>query len=139
MTTETKQAEQEETIPLTQLTVIIDRGADIKLPTTIFEYELPVLQAIYGEEQVFVAEEEDVEVPTFTANEAHDALRRKYSQEQSLQAVLSVYPRPATLAKASGLEVDEDAGKGKLQQSAVTDHKKAAAKKTAAKKTAPAK
>jgi hypothetical protein len=127
-------AEAEDILTLTQLVVIIDRGADIKLPTTIFAYELPILEAIYGEELVAVVDEEDVEVPAFTANEAHDALRRKYAQ--NIEVVTGVYPRPSVLGKASGLDVEDDAGKGKLQQSSVTDHKKATAKKTAAKKTA---
>lgn len=135
-TTSQAAADQEEVVALTQLTVIIDRGADIKLPTTIYEYELPILQAIYGEDLVAVVDEDDVEVPAFTANEAHDALRRKYAQ--NIDAVLSVFPRPSSLAKASGLDVEEDASKGKLQQSAVMDHKKAT-KKTAAKKTAASK
>lgn len=135
-TTSQAPTDQEEVVALTQLTVIIDRGADIKLPTTIYEYELPILQAIYGEDLVAVVDEDDVEVPAFTANEAHDALRRKYAQ--NIDAVLSVFPRPASLAKASGLDVEEDASKGKLQQSAVMDHKKAT-KKTAAKKTAASK
>ncbi|NII54396.1 hypothetical protein [Luteibacter sp. SG786] len=135
-TTSQASADQEEVVALTQLTVIIDRGADIKLPTTIYEYELPILQAIYGEDLVAVVDEDDVEVPAFTANEAHDALRRKYAQ--NIDAVLSVFPRPSALAKSSGLDVEEDASKGKLQQSAVMDHKKAT-KKTAAKKTAASK
>lgn len=126
-------AESEDVITLTQLVVIIDRGADIKLPTTIFDYELPVLEAIYGEELIAVVDEDEVEVPAFTANEAHDALRRKYAQ--NIDAVLGVYPRPASIGKATILEVEDDNGKGKLQQSSVTDHKKATAKKTVAKKT----
>lgn len=120
-----------ETITLTQLVVIIDRDASTKLPATIFDYELPILQKIYGEDEIAEYSEEDVEVTAMSANEAHEALRRKYAQH--IDDVLSVYPRPAALAKASGLEVIDEGNRGKLAQSTATDHKKEAAKKTAAK------
>jgi len=127
------QSKDEETVTLTQLVVIIDRDASLKLPATIFDYELPILEAIYGEDQVYVDSEEDVEVAVMTANEAHEALRRKYAQH--VNEVLAIYPRPATLGKATSLEVVDEGNRGKLSQSAVTDHKKEAAK-TASKKTA---
>ncbi|MDQ7996065.1 MAG: hypothetical protein AAGC76_09440 [Luteibacter sp.] len=130
--------EPQDTITLNQLTVIIDRGADLKLPTMIYEYELPIIERIYGEELVSIADEEEVEVPAFTANEAYEVLRTKYGPKH-LEDVLAVYPRPATLGKQSGLEVEADTTKGKRPQALVTDHKKEAAKKTAAtaaKKTA---
>lgn len=126
--------DEPELVTLTQLVVIIDRDASLKLPATIFEYELPILQAIYGEDQVYVAEEDDVEVEAMTANEAHEALRRKYAQH--INEVLAIYPRPASLGKATDLDVVDEGNRGRLSQSAVTDHKKEAAKKTATKKTA---
>ena len=120
-----------ETVTLTQLVVIIDRDASMKLPATIFEYELPILQRIYGEDQVHEDSEEEVEVAAMTANEAHESLRRKYAQH--IEDVIAIYPRPAALAKASGLEVIDEGNRGKLAQSTVTDHKKVAAQKAAAK------
>jgi hypothetical protein len=129
-----------ETVTLTQLVVIIDRDASTKLPATIFDYELPILQRIYGEDQVAEESEEDVEVASMTANEAHEALRRKYAQH--IDDVIAVYPRPAALAKVSGLDVVDEGNRGKLAQSTVTDHKKLAPKpatkstKKTAKKTA---
>ena len=120
------------TVTLTQLVVIIDRDASTKLPATIFDYELPILQRIYGEDQVYEHSEEDVEVEAMTANDAHEALRRKYAQH--IDDVLVVYSRPGALAKASGLEVVDEGNRGKLAQSTATDHKKAAAEKAAAKK-----
>lgn len=147
MTTETitvADEADEDLITLNQLVVIIDRGADLKLPTTVFEYELPVLERIYGEDAISVDSEEEVDVPAFTANEAYEVLRSKYGPRH-LEDVQAVYPRPSALGKASGLEVEEDTTRGKRPQSLVTDHKKVAAKvakkpakKTAAKKTAAA-
>lgn len=134
-------ANDDETVTLTQLIVIIDRDASTKLPATIFDYELPILQRIYGEDQVAEESEEEVEVGYMTANEAHEALRRKYAQH--INDVLAIYPRPAALGKVTDLEVVDEGNRGKLSQSSVTVHKKEStkapaktAKKTAAKKTA---
>lgn len=131
----TDEVEQGDKMEVTQLIVLIDRDAGTKLPATIFDYELPVLQEIYGEEQIFEVEEDLVEVDFFSANDAFDALRRKYAQH--MDAVLRAYPRVQNLAKSSGLKFVADQDNGKLKQSQVTDHAKLApAKKTAAKKTA---
>lgn len=126
------EVEQGDKMEATQLIVLIDRDAGTKLPATIFDYELPVLQEIYGEEQIFEVEEDIVEVDYFTANDAYDALRRKYSQH--MDAVLRAYPRVQALAKSSGLAFVADQDNGKLKQSQITDHAKSApAKKTAGK------
>jgi pyruvate/2-oxoglutarate dehydrogenase complex dihydrolipoamide acyltransferase (E2) component len=134
-----EEVEQGDKIEVTQLIVLIDRDAGTKLPATIFDYELPVLQEIYGEEQIAEVEEDLVEVDAFTANDAFDALRRKYAQH--MDAVLRAYPRVQNLAKSSGLKYVADQDNGKLKQSQITDHSKtptpkktAAAKKTAASK-----
>jgi hypothetical protein len=133
-----EEVEQGEKMEITQLIVLIDRDAGTKLPATIFDYELPVLQEIYGEEQIAEIEEDLVEVDAFTANDAFDALRRKYAQH--MDAVLRAYPRVQNLAKSSGLKYVADQDNGKLKQSQVTDHAKTPApKKTAAKKTAASK
>ncbi len=126
----------EGTIILKSVTAIIDRDAHTKLPATVFEYELPILELLYGEEQVAVVAEEDVEVQSFSANEAFDALRRKYSP-QNLDAVTRIYAGPKALARAAGLDIDDNAGdSGKLTQSSMKKHapeKKVAGKKVAGK------
>ncbi len=70
------------TAKLTQLLVLIDRDATTKLPATIFDYELPILEDLYGEEQVFVVEDEtkEVEVENFDLSAAFDGLVAKYKR-----------------------------------------------------------
>lgn len=106
---------------IVSVVAVIDRDATVKLPVTVFEYELPVLEAIHGEESVSVHSSKEVRIPDgFNAAEAYNALLRKYPQHHD--AVRSVYPRAATLARSAGLSYaqgDDEAAKGE-QASIIT-------------------
>lgn len=106
---------------IVSVVAVIDRDATVRLPVTVFEYELPVLEAIHGEENVSVHSSREVRIPDgFNAAEAYNALLRKYPQHHD--AVKSVYPRAASLARNSGLSyaaADEQAAKGE-QASIIT-------------------
>lgn len=106
---------------IVSVVAVIDRDATVKLPVTVFEYELPVLEAIHGEESVSVHSSKEVRIPDgFNAAEAYNALLRKYPQHHD--TVKSVYPRAATLARSAGLSYaqgDDEAAKGE-QASIIT-------------------
>lgn len=86
--------------PITVLTVLVDRDAHMKIPTTIYEHELPVLEEIYGEDAVQVVDEREA-VTTLTAGEAHRQLLQKYKQHHGI--VRSLYRNAGTLARRFGL------------------------------------
>lgn len=105
-------------VTLNQCVVIIDRDAQTKLPATVFEYEVPVLEELYGEENISIHSETDVEVDTtdFRAVDAYAGLINKYSQHVDI--VKRVYPRVRTLARESGLPLEAgDESRAKFNQS----------------------
>src|SRR5690625_400592 len=84
-----------------QVLAIIDRDATTKMPVTVFEWELPVLEEIHGIGSIAEIEADEVDV-SLTASEAFNAMMSKYSQHQN--AVKLIYRGGArALAKASGL------------------------------------
>lgn len=79
--------------------VLIIRGASTKIPVTVPAHEVPVLESLYGRDDVHRVK--TVNLPgKFDAEDAWGALMRKYrGKEQGI--VLSLYPNPAALARAS--------------------------------------
>ncbi|MGN0862383.1 MAG: hypothetical protein ACI4N1_03615 [Stenotrophomonas koreensis] len=67
------------TIILTLVTLLIDRDASTKLPTTVPEYEQSILEEIYGEELVTELETKEVELANFDVGTAFAGLVKKYS------------------------------------------------------------
>jgi len=65
-------------IILTLVTLLIDRDASTKLPTTVPEYEQSILEEIYGEELVTELETKDVVVDDFDLGIAFAGLVKKY-------------------------------------------------------------
>ena len=65
-------------ITLTLVTLLIDRDASTKLPTTVPEYEQSILEEIYGEELVTELETKDIEVEDFDLGIAFAGLVKKY-------------------------------------------------------------
>lgn len=106
--------------------VHIGRDASTTLHAMIFEYELPILVAIHGEEAVMESGHEDeIEVTEMTATQAYYALLRKYRQHED--AVRGAYADARSLARQSGLRFDpadslDAKGKGSQQ----IDHRKLA-------------
>lgn len=108
------------TMQLTALTAIIDHSAHVKIPVTVFEYELPVLEEIFGQENVLVTGEKTVTVERFNAAEAHAALLRKYRQNEA--EVRAVYRGPKSLAKESDLPYERgDENASRFTQSEIYD------------------
>lgn len=66
------------TISLIFVTLLIDRDASTKLPTTVPEYEQSILEEIYGEELVTELSTEEVQVDDFDVGIAFAGLVKKY-------------------------------------------------------------
>lgn len=108
--------------------VTIDKGANVKTAVTVPEYEVPVLEAIYGEENISEEsfDEFDGAVPE-SASEVHLKLLSKYKSH--VDEVLSVYPSPSALAKTSGLPHDKsDSRRGGAKASVAVDNRKSSKK-----------
>lgn len=91
---------------LTQITLLIDRDATTKLPVVVFDYEQPILEEIYGEEQVFEVEGslKEVDVPDFDVRAAFDGLVNKYAgNAEAERARKSLYPKLRDLEKRIGV------------------------------------
>lgn len=90
--------------------VLIERDASTKIPLTVPEYEIPVLQAIHGDDRVhFVGDNRPVPNPrpdrAFDPFDAYGALLRKY--RQFTDAVRFVYASPQILARKYPAEAAE--------------------------------
>ncbi len=93
-----------EKMEITIITAIVDHSAHVKIPVSVFEYELPVLEEIFGQENIQVTGEKTVTVDRFNAADAHAALIRKYRQNEA--EVRAVYRGPKSLAKESDLSYE---------------------------------
>lgn len=90
-----------------QLTVLISAAAGLEIPSTVFDFELPVLEAAHTEENVKILSEETYDGEAMTAGEAYGFLKNKYEEAIVDQA----YRSSRDLAKQSGLksgDLDED-------------------------------
>ena len=77
------------TINLLLITLLIDRDASTKLPTTVLEYERPILEEIYGEELVTEIESKEVELADFDVGIAYAGLAKKYGGNADSDAARS--------------------------------------------------
>ncbi len=93
-----------EKMEITIITAIVDHSAHVKIPVSVFEYELPVLEEIFGQENIQVTGEKTITVDRFNAADAHAALIRKYRQNEA--EVRAVYRGPKSLAKESDLSYE---------------------------------
>ena len=78
-------------IVLQHVTLLIDRDASTKLPTTVPEYEQSILEEIYGEELVTELETEDVQVEDFDVGTAFAGLVKKYGGNADSDAARARY------------------------------------------------
>lgn len=93
-----------ETMQVTMITAIIDHSAHVKIPVTVPEYEIPVIEEIFGQENVQVTGEKLITVERYNAADAHAALLRKYRQNEA--EVRAVYRGPKSLARESDLSYE---------------------------------
>ena len=110
MTNETT-AKQEDTKTVTLVPVLVTRSAFDKIRTDVPEYEIDLLKAAHGQENIVVLEDEDttdVEVTADALGE-YERMRKKYNGKQ-MQILERVYPTPADFARASGLGQPKNAG-----------------------------
>lgn len=115
------------------LTVLIDRDAHTRIPAKVLGFEVPIMLEIYGEDSVFVIDEEDFDAADFDVEAAYDNLRNKYRKfEPQLK---QVYRSLGAFAKAVGVRAPVTPGvsPNRDKQSSAKVHKPAA-KKAAAKR-----
>ncbi|GAB3744823.1 hypothetical protein [Lysobacter olei] len=107
-----------------RLTITIERAAGLVIPATCFDFELPVLEAIHGDEAITVESDEDVD--DLAAGDAYNLLTSRYGREP----VKSVYRDTAALARVTGLTGAGEGGKDAQASIKVREPaKKAATKK----------
>ncbi|WP_313642332.1 hypothetical protein [Stenotrophomonas sp.] len=78
-------------ISLIFVTLLIDRDASTKLPTTVPEYEQSILEEIYGEELVTELSTEEVQVDDFDVGIAFAGLVKKYGGNADSDAARARY------------------------------------------------
>lgn len=88
---------------LEHLNVVVQRGTNVSIPLVIPSYELPVLQAIHDTNSespmIFVRGEPFIcDVDDFDADQALDALKRKYQDNRD--AIDRVYKSSRELEQA---------------------------------------
>lgn len=113
---------------LKQLTVLVIRDQMAKVPTQIFEHELPILFHLFGEDGVEVDDSKTrvVEVANFIVDAEFERLQRKYKHNNA-GSVYAVYGEsPRQLAEELGLR-SEARSRGanrrrQEQQSTAVDH-----------------
>jgi len=97
--------------------VKISRDASTTTPTTVFAVEIPILEAIHGEENVDVHRESTGRT-RMNAAELHAQLLTKYRQNQ--EEVKALYPTPRAVQRATGLPYTKgDSRLAKPKQSSV--------------------
>ncbi|KRG86168.1 hypothetical protein H7691_12455 [Stenotrophomonas sp. CW117] len=128
------------TITLTLVTLLIDRDASTKLPTTVPEYEQSILEEIYGEELVTELETKDIEVEDFDAGIAFAGLVKKYGGNSDSDTARARYfnrqrdlekfidSRQPSTAKAAAKATTSAPAKTAAEKKAEKDAAKAAAK-----------
>ncbi|MFC4727145.1 hypothetical protein [Coralloluteibacterium thermophilus] len=104
------------------LTVVVTRDQMAKLPTEVFEHELPILQLLHGgENKVKVVDSQTWAGDELDARTELERLRNKYDK-RNLQVVDRVYPRGVADLKAAGLKV-RDGEAVKPSQTLIRRHK----------------
>ncbi len=79
-----------ETVTLLQHIVTVTSDPATKVPTDVYDHEIPVLEAIHGEGNVEIVESEEIDVSEFTVEAEMDRMLRKYGTKNE-GAVRQVY------------------------------------------------
>jgi hypothetical protein len=111
-------------VKLIQLRITIRRDEQTTVPVYAFEHELPVLNAMHGEDNVKVIERDTIEYAGFNPASELQRLKRKYrDRDGSTKSVDLSYRSASELANAAGVRyAGEEAAKPKRSQ--VTKGKK---------------
>lgn len=91
-------------------TVTVNLSATATIPTTVFDYEIPVLEAIHGEldtELIRRVDQGAIELDIEDPAELYSALQQKYARKGG-DVVRSVYPNRRAFEKALLESVDDD-------------------------------
>lgn len=117
-------------LTLTFVLVLIERDSSTKIPAEVPEYELDIIERIYGEDMIEVVERNERSVESFDAETALNALRNKYEKFEGI--VDAVFPSARAFARATGAELGERSDVRREPQSLVVDHSKKAGTTTKA-------
>lgn len=80
--------------------VLVSRDSTTTTPTTVFEAEIPILEAIHGEEAITVHRQYTGKT-RMNAAELHAQLLTKYRQNHD--EAKAIYPTPRAIQRATGL------------------------------------
>lgn len=92
------------TVTLKTIDVVITRNDTTEIADTIFEFELPVVRALFGPDFVRVTGEDSAEYEGFNAASELERLKRKYAQKDGNNPVDLIYRGdPRALAREAGV------------------------------------
>jgi hypothetical protein len=83
--------------------VLVERNTTTKVPSEVFDYELPILQELHvGVTEVSRSQYKAPEDAPFDIGDAYRGLEVKYSQPDARKALETVYPNVSVFARAVG-------------------------------------
>lgn len=110
------------TLPTTHMT--LERDTTTKIPVTLFDFELPYIDLIYGGEddgRVVVLEQGEATIEEPDTLAIYQGLRMKYRQfEATIPEIATVYRDAKDFAKKAGLPAPGDAAA--RSRAAIVDH-----------------
>jgi len=93
---------------ITKLKVLVDREGGIKIPTEIFEWELPILEDIHAAEGSLVQEIDSYQISAdIDAVRAHEMIMSKYDQAGPNSIARNHYRSPRDIARKYGLPMGD--------------------------------
>lgn len=99
--------------------VRIRKNETTTIPRRVFEHEIPILHALFGDDAVKAIEGTELNQPVGSAQQEFDRLLRVYGSKGE-KAVRSIYPSASDLADEAGIERPErrkrSAGGQRLEQ-----------------------
>lgn len=114
----TDAADREGAVTLVMHKVLIEKDPMTKIQSDIFDYELPILYAIYGEDMIHVVDEFTAEhqVANFDPDVAYDRLHEKYGKAGE-EAIRQIYNQGAySLAQEVGVKSERPRGAQRNRQ-----------------------
>lgn len=106
--------------------ITITRDPVVKIPKSVYDHELPILNLLEGEENITILESRTVKVKNLDPHAEYERLVRKYAKHENTTAVQQVYGVTAqNLADQLGLDYVPSRGARKaveIKQSAVVNN-----------------
>lgn len=100
------QANHTDSHVLKECQLLITKNELAKVPTVVYEHEVPILQVVHGEDRVEIVETWDVEVEGFDVVAEFQRLKARYHQPESDNVVHLIYGvTPDTLAARVGVRL----------------------------------